>query len=316
VARSLPELVVTNNELAAMVDTSDEWIKTRTGIETRYISRGETVSSLSADVFRKLCAAAGYSPCDVDLLILATVTPEYLTPSSATFVLGDVGAKNAFGFDINAACSSFVYAMSVADKMICSGVYKNAVVISSDLLSKITDWNDRSTCILFGDGAGGVLIEACEGGPCIIAEDLHTDGQYTGALRGWRLPLRNAWHEDGGADEPYIVMDGKAIFDFVTTKIPLSIRAVLEKAKMTMDDIKHVVCHQANARLIEGVAKKLKMSIEKFYISIGRYGNTSSSSMPIALSEMMEKGIIEKGDKVVISGFGAGVTWGTVLVQF
>ena len=315
-ARSLPDFLVTNDDLTALVDTSDEWIYTRTGIRTRYISRGETVSSLSADVFNKLVTAAGYSPEDIDLLIVATVTAEYLFPASSTFVLDKVGAKNAFGFDLGAGCTGFVYALSVADKMIRSGVYKNAVVIGADILTKFTDWTDRQTCILFGDGAGGFLLEATDGENCILAEDMHTDGSHAMKLRGWRLPLNNAWHKDEGPEEPYLLMDGKAIYEFVTQKVPQSIRAVLDKAKVTMDDIKHIVCHQANGRLIESMAKKMKMSMEKFYISINKYGNTSSSTMPIAISEMMENGLIEKGDKVIISGFGAGLTWGSLLVQF
>ncbi|MCL2702737.1 MAG: ketoacyl-ACP synthase III [Defluviitaleaceae bacterium] len=315
-ARSLPELVVTNDDLAALVETSDEWIHTRSGIRTRHISRGESVSTLASDVFRKLVSGAGYDPDDIDLLILATVTPEYLTPSSATFVLRETGAKNAFAFDINAACTGFVYAVSVADKMLRSGLYKKAIVIAGDTLSKFVDWTDRATCVLFADGAGGVLMEACDGAPCILAEDLHTDGSYAMSLRAAKLPIKNPWYEDPGPEEPYVIMDGKAIYDFVVTEIPKSVRAILEKAAMTIDDIKYVICHQANSRIIEGVAKKLKTGIDKFYISISRYGNTSASSMPIALSEMMEKGLVHKGDRIIISGFGAGLTWGSLLVQF
>lgn len=313
--RKLPEFAVSNDDLSELVDTSDEWIVKRSGIKTRKISRGETVSTLSAAVFRQLLAKTGRDPSEIDLLALATVTPEYLTPQSSAFVLGEVGAKNAFAIDINAACTGFVYALSVADKMIRSGVYKRAVVIGADTLSKIVDWSDRGTCILFGDGAGGVIIEASDGASCILAEDLHTDGEHAGLLRGTRIPLNNAWHKDQDEPVPYVVMDGHAVYDFTITEVPKSIRAALDKAALTMDDIKYVICHQANIRIIEGIAKKLKVGIDKFYISISRYGNTSSSSMPIALSEMLEQGLVAPGDKIIIAGFGAGLTWGSLLIE-
>ncbi|MCL2407267.1 MAG: ketoacyl-ACP synthase III [Defluviitaleaceae bacterium] len=318
-ARSLPELVVTNDDLAKFIDTSDEWIFTRSGIRKRHISRGETVASLSADVFKQLVSKAGITVDDIDFLIITTVTPEYLTPSSATFVLGEVGAKNAFGFDLNAACTGFVYGVSVADKLLRSGVYKRGIVIGADILSKICDWEDRSTCVLFADGAGGILMEATDGAnSCILAEDLHTDGAKATELRGYKLPIKNPWYNelDHTADEPYVIMDGKAIYDFVTTEIPKSVRSILEKADVSSDEVKYVVCHQANARIIETVAKKLKTSIDKFKITITNFGNTSSSSMPLALSDMFDKGEVEKGDKIIITGFGAGLTWGSVLVQF
>jgi 3-oxoacyl-[acyl-carrier-protein] synthase-3 len=181
-------------------------------------------------------------------------------------------------------------------------------------LSKIVDWSDRSTCVLFGDGAGGVLVSACEGDSCILAEDMHTDGRHALRLFARKLPIKNPWHEDA-EESPHVIMDGKAVFDFVTTEIPKSIRASLERAKLCIEDIKAIICHQANERMIETVAKRLKTGLEKFYISISRYGNTSSSSMPIALTEMFEKGLVKKGDKVVISGFGAGLTWGTLVVR-
>ena len=314
--RKLPEFAVTNEDLTSLVDTSDEWIHTRSGIKTRFISRGETVSDLSSDVLRQLLSKSGDAPGDIEFLVLATLTAEYATPQSSALILGEVNAKNAFAIDINGACTGFVYALSIADKMIRSGVYKNAVVISADTLSKVVDWSDRTTCVLFGDGAGGVLLEAVEGGSsCILAEDLHTDGQDALLLRGGRTPINNPWNEDKGPTEPYIVMDGHAVYDFTIREVPKSAQSVLDKAGLTVDDVKYIIPHQANARIIEKIAKKLKADISKFYISISRYGNTSSSSIPIALSEMFEQGLLEKGDKVILAGFGAGFTWGCLLVE-
>ena len=313
--RKLPDFVVTNDDLAALVDTSDEWITTRSGIKTRRISRGESVSGLAAKVFMQLCAKAGITPADVEILILATVTPEYLTPQSSAFVLREAGARNAFAIDINAACTGFVYALSIADKMIRSGVYKNAMVISGDILSKFTDWSDRGTCILFGDGSGGVFMEAKEGGSCILAEDLHTDGTDANVLRGGRIPLNNAWYKDEGPHEPFVIMDGRAVFDFLLKEIPQSINRILASANLTMDDIKYVVPHQANAKMIEGVAKKLKTDMSKFYMTIAKYGNTSSSTMPIAMSELFEQGLLQPGDKIIVTGFGAGLTWGSLILE-
>jgi 3-oxoacyl-[acyl-carrier-protein] synthase-3 len=316
VARALPDFVVTNDDLARLVDTSDEWITSRTGINTRRMSQGETTASLSSEVFKKLTSGPEHGPNDVDLLILSTVTPDYMTPQSSAFVLRDNGARNAFAFDMNAACTAFVYALSVAEKMLTSGVYKTAAVISGDVLSKITDWSDRGTCVLFGDGAGGVLMEY-DGGPGgILSEDLHTDGEMVMAIRGARLPVNNAWHKDEGPVEPSIIMDGRATYDFTVREVPKSILRSLEKASLTMDDIKYVVCHQANARILSGIAKKLKVSMDKFFVTINEFGNTSSSSVPIALSIMTERGLIQKGDKIVFAGFGAGLTWGTLVYQF
>ncbi|MDR1703115.1 MAG: ketoacyl-ACP synthase III [Clostridiales bacterium] len=315
-ARAVPGFVVTNDDLTRLVDTSDEWIITRTGINTRRVSQGETTASLASDVFKQLVTGTRRGPEDVDLLILSTVTPDYMTPQSSAFVLRDNGAKNAFAFDMNAACTAFVYALSVAEKMLTSGVYKTAAVISSDTLTKITDWSDRGTCVLFGDGAGGVLMEY-DGGPGgILAEDLHTDGEMATAIRGGRLPVNNAWHKDEGPVEPFVIMDGRATYDFTVREIPKSISATLEKARLTMDDIKYVVCHQANARILNGIAKKLKTGMDKFFVTINEFGNTSSSSVPIALSVMLERGMIEKGDKIMFAGFGAGLTWGTLIYQY
>lgn len=315
-ARYIPALRVSNDDLSSMVETSDEWIYSRTGIRNRHISQGETASDMAAEVFRKLLAGTRYKADDIELLIISTVTPDYLSPHTSALTLSKVGATKAFGFDINGACTGFIYAFSVADKMVRSGFYKNAMVISSDTLSKVTDWTDRGTCVLFGDGAAGVLLEASDSDAGVITEDLHSDCSYPKAISFHRIPVQNAWHTDNGPLEPYLQMDGHAIFDFALREIPASIRRVLDKNGLTLDDIKIIIPHQANSRIIESIAKKLKTGLDKFFMNIHEYGNTSSASIPIAFSELWEQGAFVSGDKILFNGFGGGLTWGTILYGF
>lgn len=312
----VPEKVVTNDDLSKIVDTNDEWISSRTGIKQRHISTGVTAGEMCVVVGKRLLEKANISPEEIDLIITATITPDYATPSTACLVQSGLGAVNAFAFDLTAACSGFVYALSVADKYIKSGQCKKALVFGSEVLSNIVDWSDRSTCVLFGDGAGGVLIEASEQGyGKIIAEDMHSNGELGLTLTGGQKQPENAFFTPEEANKKYLQMDGRAIFNFATRSVPASVKQLLEKSNISIDEIKYVVPHQANYRIVEVVAKKLGLPMERFYMNMDKYGNTSSASIPIALAEMSQQGMLEKGDKIVITGFGGGLTWGSILIE-
>lgn len=310
-----PERVVTNDDLSNFVETSDEWISSRTGIKERRISLDENTSDLCAKACMNILNKASLSPKELDMIIVATVTPDYLTPSTACIVQSKIGAVNAFAFDISSACSGFAYAVCIADKFIKSGLYKNVVVICGETLSKILDWSERSTCVLFGDGAGGVLLRRSEKNS-ILAEDLHSNGNMALSMTAGYLPVSNTFNGISHTDNDfYLKMNGRDIFNFVVKSVPKSINSLLEKTSTNIDDIKYIVPHQANSRIIEVVAKKLKIDISKFYLNIDKFANTSSASIPIALSEMIQKGLISKNDKIIISGFGSGLTWGSILME-
>ena len=311
----MPKNVITNDELSNIVETSDEWIYTRTGISKRCLSTNENTSDFAINVGKKLIENANISPEDIDIVIVATITSDYLTPSTACIVQGAIGAKNALAFDINVACSGFVYALSIADKFLKSGVYKNAIVIGAETLSKLLDWSDRSTCVLFGDGSGGALLTASTNYNSIIAEDLKADGISWQAITGGKLNNNNPFVEEKEQSSFYLQMNGRDVFNFATKTIPKSVNEVLAKANLTLDDIKYIVPHQANSRIVEVAAKKLKVSLDKFYLNLQNYGNTSAASIPIALAEMSKNGLLQKGDKIIITGFGAGLTWASMLIQ-
>ncbi|MDE6357071.1 MAG: ketoacyl-ACP synthase III [Eubacteriales bacterium] len=310
-----PETIVTNDNLSRIVETSDEWISSRTGISKRCILKEGNTSFLATNVAKKLIEKSNTNIEDIGLIVIATITPDYLTPSTACIVQGEIGAKNAIAFDISAACSGFVYALSVADKFLKSGLCKKALVIGAEVLSKIVDWNDRGTCVLFGDGAGGIILEASEEENSLIAEDLKADGESWQAITGGKVPLKNPFASKEDEESFFMQMNGRDVFNFATKTVPKSIKEVLEKADIGLEDIKYIVPHQANSRIVEVVAKKLGVSIEKFYLNLQDFGNTSSASIPIALAEMMEKNLVKKGDKVILTGFGGGLTWGSMLIN-
>lgn len=313
----VPEQIITNDDLAKIVDTSDEWIVQRTGIHERRISRGENTSSLAIATARMVLERAQVEPEDVDLIIIASVTPDYGTPSLACMVQKALGAKNAVAFDVVAACSGFMFGLSVADKYIQAGLYKNAIVIGAETLSKILNWEERSTCVLFGDGAGGAYVEASDQAG-ILQEDLGSRGELWEILtEGYTAPA-NAFNEveAGMHPEYYVHMDGRAVFKFATRMVVQSVAHVMQKEGLTPDDITYVVPHQANERIIDVVAHKSGIPREKFYMNMDRYGNTSSASIPIALHELDEKGMISRGDKIILTGFGGGMTWGTMLLTW
>ena len=311
----VPEYTVTNDDLSKIVDTNDEWISSRSGIRRRHFSKGENTSDLAAKAAEIILKKAGVNAEDVELIVVASVSPDYATPSVSCLVQSKIGAVNAVAFDIGAACSGFVFGLSVADKFIKSGVYKNALVIGSEVLSKYLDFEDRGTCVLFGDGAGGAFLERSEEGG-ILAEDMGSDGARGLSLTSGFRNVVNPYCEGERFIHSFIEMDGREIFDFATRTVPKSVEALIEKAGISVDDIDIVVPHQANARIVQIVARKLKIPMEKFYLNMEEYGNTSSASIPIALNEMDNKGLIKKGDTVLITGFGAGLTWGSMLIKF
>jgi len=314
-ASSVPDQIITNEDLSKIVDTSDEWITQRTGIKQRHISSGENTSALVVSVAKKLLEKTGAKPESINLILVASVTPDYGTPSLACMVQKEIGAVHAVAFDVAAACSGFIFALSTADKYIRSGIYQNAIVIGGETLSKIIDWTQRSTCVLFGDGAGGVYVEASpEAG--IICEDIGSDGSQYEILTEGYTECANIFNgrEAGMHPQWYVSMNGREVFKFATKNVIKSLKKVMEEQNIAQEDIKFLVPHQANIRIIEVISKKLQIPLEKFYTNMERYGNTSSASIPIALNEVDEKGLLERGDKIMLTGFGGGMTWGTMLI--
>lgn len=312
----VPDMVITNDDMAKIVDTSDEWISSRSGIRRRHFSQGENTSDIAAKAAEMIIKKAGINPLDIELLIVATVSADYTTPSTSCLVQSKIGAENAVAFDIGAACSGFIFGLSIADKYIKSGIYKNAVVIGAEVLSKYLDFEDRGTCVLFGDGAAGVLLQATEERTGILAEEIGSDGAEGMALTGGFSPAGNAFNHIEKTAKRDLYMDGRAIFDFATRNVPKSVKKLLDNAQFNADDLDFVLPHQANSRIVEIISRKLKVPMDKFYMNMDEYGNTSSASIPIALNEMTEKGLIKSGDIGVLTGFGAGLTWGSMLVKF
>lgn len=311
----VPDKIVNNFDLAKIVDTSDEWIVSRTGISQRHISEGDNTSDLAAKAAKSIMQKGGLNPLDIDLIIVATVSSDYSTPSTACLVQAEIGAENAVAFDVTAACSGFVFGLSIADKFIKCGVYRNALVIGSETLSKITDWNDRSTCVIFADGAAGAYIEKSEE-TGLLAENMGSDGGRAKTLTANHRVCSNAFNSIEPAPPSCIAMDGREIFNFATRTIPKSVKEIVNKTNFDLNEIKYIVPHQANSRIVEIVSKKIGVPMEKFYLNIERFGNTSSASIPIALNELNEKGLLERGDKILLIGFGGGLTWGTLLLEW
>lgn len=355
---ALPEKTVTNQDLTQWVDTSDEWIRERTGIEERRISTGETVASLAAQACEKALAQAGKTAAEVDLILLATCSPEYALPCCACQVQEQIGAVNAAAFDINAACSGFLFGLTMANAYIQTGMYRTILVIGSEVLSKFIDWTDRGTCILFGDGAGAVLAEASEteiseaeeqsparpepglqdtaaksipAASRLLASVQGSDGSGGAALSCRERLVSNPLFREGEqqpepaqncepqlpsapAQQPaenfLVKMDGQAVYRFATRQVSACIKEVLQKADLSAGDIDLFVLHQANLRIIETVAKRVGAPMEKFPTNLQHYGNMSSATIPVLLDELNRSGRLVRGQKLVLSGFGAGLTYG------
>ncbi|EHS87212.1 Beta-ketoacyl-acyl-carrier-protein synthase I [Limosilactobacillus gastricus PS3] len=315
-ARYAPSKIVTNDDLSQIMDTSDEWITERTGIRQRHISEGENTSDLAIKVGERLLAKSGYQPDQVDLIIVATMSPDAYTPATAAIVQGELGASHAVAFDISAACSGFMYAMMVAKQLLQMPTVNRAMVIGAEVLSKIIDWQDRTTAVLFGDGAGGVLLEKdATATSIVLGQNWQTFGDQHDALSAGYTKVANQFPGPVTDLKPFY-MDGHGVYRFATHQVPKSIIAAADQASIDVDAIDHFILHQANARIIRSVAKRLHVSQEKFPININEYGNTSAASEPILLSECVDQGIVKRGDIIALSGFGGGLTVGTMIIKY
>jgi len=311
---ALPRRCVSNDELAQTVDTSDAWIVERTGIRQRYIAgEGETTASLAVDAARRALEAAGAAPDEVDLIILATATPDQTFPASATLVQAQLGVPDCVAFDVGAVCSGFLYALTVADNMLRGGAARTALVIGAETFSRILDWEDRTTCVLFGDGAGAVVLRAeeadGEAGSGILASRLHADGRYNALL-----------NVDGGPSTTGTVgkvrMKGQDVFRHAVVNLAEVLREVLDAAGVAASEIDWVVPHQANARILDATARKLKLDPARVIVTVDQHANTSAASVPLALDTAVRDGRVRKGDLVVLEAMGGGFTWGASLLRY
>lgn len=310
-----PDNIVTNLQLKELVDTTDEWIRTRTGIEKRCITIDEDTSDLAVKASEIAIKNANITVEEIDVIILATVTPDKFTPSTACIVQKKLGAKNAYAFDINAACTGFIYALKMANALIKAEEAKNILVIGAETLSKVLNWNDRSTCVLFGDGAGAVVVKASEeeGIKCVSTK---SDGTKGDALTIDSVPLNNPFNNKKIIANNYLSMSGSEVFKFATRAIVESIIDVIEKSNSNLENIKYVIPHQANLRILDYASKKLNMPLDKFVINLSDYGNTSSASIPMALYDVYKENKLIPGDEIILVGFGGGLTWGSTLIKW
>lgn len=311
--RCLPRTVVTNDDLGKIMDTSDEWISSRTGIRERHLVKEETTAGMSAEAAKKALEMAGMKAEEIDLIIVGTITGDYITPSTACEVQALLGAVNAMAFDINAACTGFMVAMNTANAYIRTGIYQNALVIGAEVLSRIMDWTDRKTCVLFGDGAGAAVLKADNIG--MLAYTQGAAGEKGMFLAG-QSRLNNNPLVTNSQALSYIHMDGQEVYKFAVSTVPASIEKVLAEAGLEPTDIKYFILHQANLRILQSVAKRLKVEEDRFPISLDHCGNISAASVPILLDEVNEKGLLQKGDKIVLAGFGAGLTWSACVMEW
>lgn len=307
----IPAKRVTNDDLSKIVDTSDEWIKSRTGIEARHIAVEETTTGMSAEAAKRAMEQAGVKAEDLDILIAATISTDKIVPGLACEVQSVIGAENAFAFDINAACSGFLYGLNIASMYLRSGEYKTALVIGTEMLSKMVDWNDRSTCVLFGDGSGAAVIRAEEGSSQEGVRSViqRSDGSRGEVLRCDNRPVNNflVKRESGFS---YVSMNGQEVYKFAVKTVPEAVKEAAEKAGFALDEVDYYILHQANYRIIEAVAKRLGQPMEKFPTNLQECGNISAASVPILLDDVNRKGMLRPGNKIILAGFGAGLTWG------
>ena len=307
----VPERVVTNDDLATMVDTNDQWIRDRTGIRERRIAADdEALTDIALPACRRALEMAGVDPASIDLLIVATVTPDMAFPSAGAILADELGMPDAAAYDLSAGCTGFVYAIAQAHGMLASGLAKRALVVGGDVLSKILDWTDRSTVVLFGDGAGAVVMETVEAGG-FLGFELGADG--AGGQNLW-LPGSGSRHFDD--PEKFVKMNGREVFKFATRVMVSSAEAILAECGKTVDDVDVYVPHQANVRIIDHAVRKLGMAEEKTVVNVERFGNTSSGSIPLALADAADDGRLEPGKLVLLTGMGAGLTWGSALIEW
>jgi 3-oxoacyl-[acyl-carrier-protein] synthase-3 len=315
----LPERIMTNKDLESIVETTEEWITSRTGIQERRIAaEGENTSDLATAAAKKALENAGIEAADIDLIIVGTITPDTLTPATACYVQHNLGATSALAFDVSAACSGFLYAMEIAQRMISDGVYKNALIIGAEKLSAFTNWSDRNTCVLFGDGAGAaVLTRGTEKTGRILATKVGTDGSKASILNipggGSACPTTR---DNADLKLASLAMQGKEVFKHAVNAMKRSAEAVIEEAGLSADNIKLVIPHQANLRIIDAIADRLTIPNEKVFVNLHKYGNTSAAAVAIALDEAHREGRFERGDNIVLVGFGAGLTWAAIAIEW
>jgi 3-oxoacyl-[acyl-carrier-protein] synthase III len=315
---AVPDRVVTNLDIEKLVETSDEWIVTRTGIRERHVaSEGEYTSTFAVGAARKALESAGVRAEDIDVIIVATVTPDYPFPSTACLVQNELKAANAAAFDICAACSGFIYGLSIVDKMIRTGAVRKALVIGAEVLTRIVDWTDRNTCCLFGDGSGAVVVEASEGESGILSTHIHSDGTYWQLLNlpacGSRNPA-SAEVLDGKLH--YLTMQGNEVFKLAVRAMEDAAYEALSANRMGKEDIDLFIPHQANRRIIDAIGKRLGLAEGQVYVNLDRFGNTSAASIPIALDEANRRGLVKEGNILLFDAFGGGLTWGSALVRW
>ena len=311
---ALPKKVVTNDDLAQVMDTSDEWIKSRTGIEKRHIAVEETTTSMAVEAAKKAIEAAKISVLDIDLIICATVSSDYIFPTLACEVQAAVGAKRATAFDIGAGCSGFLFALATADAYFRTGRFHNALIMGAETLSKMMDWGDRSTCVLFGDGAGAAIVSAEKNQLLSMVQG--ADGESGMALKCDNRPVNNLYRQLGAQTYSYTEMNGSEVYKFAVRTVPTAISEALEQAEVPADDVKLYLLHQANRRIIEAVAKRLGQPLDKFPMNLQECGNISAASVPILLDKVCRDGMLQAGDKIVLAGFGAGLTWGACVLEW
>jgi 3-oxoacyl-[acyl-carrier-protein] synthase-3 len=313
----VPEYILTNKELESMVDTNDEWIQSRTGIRERRILKGKDqgTSVMAVNAINGLLQKKGISPLEIDLIICATTTPDMQFPATANIIADKVGAKNAFGYDISAACSGFIYSLVTASKFIESGRYKKVVVVGADKMSSIIDYTDRQTCVIFGDAAGAVLMEPNADGNGLIDHILRTDGSgVTHLHQKAGGSMRPASHETVDAREHYVYQEGQAVFKFAVTNMAKVSEEIMLRNGLTADDVAYLVPHQANKRIIDATAHRMGLDDSKVMLNIQRYGNTTNGTMPLCLFEWEH--LLKKGDNLILSAFGGGFTWGALYLKW
>ena len=313
---AVPKLRVTNDDLSKLMDTSDEWIRSRTGIGARHLAVEETTTGLAVAAAKEALKDAEMTAEELDLIIAATVTADKFLPNLSCEVQSALGAKNAVAFDLNAACSGFLFALNTVQMYLENGVYKKALVIGAETLSKIMDWNDRSTCVLFGDGAGAAVVT--DEGDAFKGFVQGSDGKGGEALDGDNRPVVNPFTDNGkqSALGGYVTMDGPAVYKFAVKTVPKAINELLDEIGWSVDDVDVYVLHQANIRIIESVAKRLKQPMDKFPTNLQHCGNISAASVPILLDKVRKDGMIKHEEKIILSGFGAGLTWGACAIEW
>lgn len=314
----LPVHSMDNHFLSTIVDTNDAWIRERTGIHSRHIAADETTVSMGAAAAEDALTMAGLSAGELDLILAATFTPDSIMPNTACLIQAELGADHAFCFDINAACSGFLYALQTADAYIRCGMCRNVLVIGSETVSRTIDWKDRSTCILFGDGAGAAVLSASADESGFIDFLSGSDGSRGSVLELQNRALQNPYHTISPDQEtiPYLSMNGQEVFKFAVRKIPEMILSLTERNHLELSDIRHFILHQANERIIQAAAKRLNLPEERFPVNLSECGNTSAASIPILLHECNQKGILKTGDRLILSGFGGGLTWSSALMMW